>query len=308
MFKHIFVCVLLMGLSGSVIAQTEATISVGSLPIKNNDAIQYMRLSANEESLQVALVRFQPRSGDKTWFVDLVSAVHVADKAYYDELNKRFNDAVLYELVAPEGTKIPYQTTVDKESQSTAGKADWQRAKSPITLIQTMMTDILGLSFQMDAVDYSANHFIHADFSPQEFSDSMEARGETIFGMVLQLWRAGLAKQLTAGNSSNMDIMQLLMASDKQLALKQLMAKEFVGSEAIFDAFEGAEGSTLVAARNQKALKVLKRTLIDKKPESVAIFYGAGHMQDFQQRLITDFDLVPVSVEWIDAWSLTEQP
>jgi hypothetical protein len=69
-------------------------------------------------------------------------------------------------------------------------------------------------------------------------------------------------------------------------------------------AFEGPEGSTLVAARNQKALKVLKRTMVDKEPKSVAIFYGAGHMQDFQQRLMADFDLAPVSIEWLDAWSL----
>lgn len=308
MLKYLFVCVLLLGINGSVSAQFETPAHASILPIENSESVQYMRLSENEDSLQMALVRFQPRSGEKTWFVDLVSAVHIADKSYYDDLNNRFKnyDVVLYELVAPEGTKIPYQATADKKPSDTPQKADRQSAKSPITLIQTLMTDILGLSFQMDAVDYSAKHFVHADFTPKEFADSMEAKGETVFGMVLQLWRAGLAKQLTAGASSNMDMMQLLMASDKQLALKRLMAKEFIGSESVFAAFEGAEGSTLVAARNQKALKVLKRTLVDKKPKSVAIFYGAGHMQDFQQRLITDFDLVPVSVEWVDAWSLTQ--
>ena len=37
-------------------------------------------------------------------YVDLVGAVHIADKRYYRDLNRRFKkyDAVLYELVAPE--------------------------------------------------------------------------------------------------------------------------------------------------------------------------------------------------------------
>src|SRR5262245_4639124 len=41
--------------------------------------------------------------------VDLIGAVHVGDRAYYDELNKLFEgyEVVLYELVAPEGTQIP---------------------------------------------------------------------------------------------------------------------------------------------------------------------------------------------------------
>ena len=41
--------------------------------------------------------------------VDLIGAVHVGEKAYYEALNKQFEDydAVLYELVAPEGTRVP---------------------------------------------------------------------------------------------------------------------------------------------------------------------------------------------------------
>ena len=40
--------------------------------------------------------------------VDLIGAVHIADVAYYNQLNERFKqyDALLYELVAPEGTVV----------------------------------------------------------------------------------------------------------------------------------------------------------------------------------------------------------
>ncbi len=41
--------------------------------------------------------------------VDLIGAVHVGDKTYYDQLNKQFEqyDALLFELVAPKDIKIP---------------------------------------------------------------------------------------------------------------------------------------------------------------------------------------------------------
>lgn len=259
---------------------------------------QYIRMAENSDALQVAVVRFQPRSDSQDWYVDLVSAVHVADAAYFADLNQRFSkyDAVLYEMVAPEGTKItPRQQT---------GEHARTDKTNLLTSIQTTMTDVLGLTYQMDGVDYSPEHFIHADFSPDEFKQSMADRGETITGMILQLWRAGLVRELTAGVGNQLSLFSLLMADDKQLALKRMVAEELAGAESTMTAFEGPEGSTLVAARNQKALKVLKRTRTDKKPQSVAIFYGAGHMQDFQQRLMTEFDMVPVSIEWLDAWSL----
>ncbi|MCX7544967.1 hypothetical protein [Marinicella gelatinilytica] len=261
---------------------------------------QYIRMAEDGNALQVALVRFKPRTGQQDWYLDLVSAVHVADARYFADLNSRFAeyDTVLYEMVAPEGTKITPRQHNESGDKASAGK------NNLLTNIQLKMTDILGLTYQMDGVDYSPKHFVHADFSPDEFKKSMANRGETITGMILQMWRAGLARDLTAGAASQLSLFTLLMADDKQHALKRMVAQELADAESIMTAFEGPEGSTLVAARNQKALNVLKRTLVDKKPQSVAIFYGAAHMQDFQQRLIKDFDLVPTSIEWLDAWNL----
>ncbi len=261
---------------------------------------RFIRIAEDGGSLQVAVVRFKPRSGERNWYVDLVSAVHVADARYFADLNSRFAeyDTVLYEMVAPEGTKITPRQDNESGDKASAGK------NNLLTNIQLKMTDILGLTYQMDGVDYSPKHFVHADFSPEEFKKSMANRGETITGMILQMWRAGLARDLTAGAASQLSLFTLLMADDKQHALKRMVAQELADAESIMTAFEGPEGSTLVAARNQKALNVLKRTLVDKKPQSVAIFYGAAHMQDFQQRLIKDFDLVPTSIEWLDAWNL----
>jgi len=243
------------------------------------------------KALQVSVVRYQSRMGGGVT-VDLVGAVHIGDKQYYQDLNDLFKkyDAVLYELVAPEGTYIP------------KGGVE---SKSILSNIQVTLKNVLGLSFQMEEVDYTQKHFVHADFTPSEFSKSMEAKGESIFSIVFNLWRAGISQQLTGQASSNdFDLLMALMSSDRQNALKSLMAKELANAEGVMSMLEGPEGSTLVAERNKKALKVLKQEMTKSENKSLAIFYGAAHLADFHQRLVGEFDMVPVSEKWIDAWKL----
>ncbi len=253
---------------------------------------EFIRLHevADNKALQVSIVRYQLRQGGDQ-YVDLVGAVHVGDKQYYQDLNELFKsyDAVLYELVAPEGTKIP------------KGGVE---SKSVLSNIQVGLKDILGLSFQMEEVDYTQKHFVHADFTPAEFSASMEAKGESIFSMVFKLWRASISQQLSGqASSSDLDLMMAMFSSDRQNALKTIMAKELSNSNGIMKVLEGPEGSTLVAERNKKALQVLKKEMA-KDHQSFAIFYGAAHLPDFHQRLVNDFDMVPVSTQWVDAWKL----
>lgn len=246
--------------------------------------------SPGHKALQVSVVRYQPRMGGER-YVDLVGAVHVGDKQYYQELNEMFKeyDVVLYELVAPEGTKIP------KGGVET---------KSLLSNIQVGMKNVLGLTFQMEEVDYTPNHFVHADFTPQEFSQSMKDKGESFFSMFFKLWRASISQQLTGQSTSNdFDLMMALLSSDRENALKEIMAKELANSNGVMSVLEGPEGSTLVAARNQKALKVLREQM-NHTHQSFAIFYGAAHLPDFHERLVREFDMVPVSIKWLDAWKL----
>jgi hypothetical protein len=267
------------------------SLSVFSYQV-TTDEPEFIRLvdTQGHKALQVSVVRYQPRTGGEL-MVDLVGAVHVGDRQYYQDLNRLFEqyDAVLYELVAPEGTHIPKGGVKDK---------------SLLSNIQSTMKDVLGLSFQMEEIDYTPRHFVHADFTPEEFSQSMDEKGESVFSIIFNLWRAGVSQQLTGQSStSDFDFMMALFAEDRQNALKSLMARELANSEGMMKALEGPEGSTLVAERNKKALRVLKREMANNH-KSFAIFYGAAHLPDFHQRLISEFDLVPVSTRWLDAWKL----
>ena len=70
--------------------------------------------------------------------VDLVGAVHVGEKSYYAALNECFKkyDAVLYELVAPPGTRIP------KGAKPGA---------HPVAMLQNGLKDMLALEHQLRA-------------------------------------------------------------------------------------------------------------------------------------------------------------
>ena len=60
-------------------------------------------------ALQLAITRFVPAADRSGATVDLIAAIHIADAAYYAELNRRFADydSLLYELVAPVEGRIP---------------------------------------------------------------------------------------------------------------------------------------------------------------------------------------------------------
>src|SRR6476661_5320415 len=71
----------------------------------------FLRIQRDESrepvALQTVIAKYVPASGAKGVEIDLVAVVHIGEKAYYERLNKEFEkyDAVLYELVAPEGKK-----------------------------------------------------------------------------------------------------------------------------------------------------------------------------------------------------------
>ncbi len=257
----------------------------------------FLRLARDAQerptALQAAIVHCVPKDkSKKAPTVDLVSAVHVGEKNYYRQLNREFRkyDVVLYELVAPQGTKIP--------------KGGGGGSGSPVSALQMGMKDMLELEFQLEAVNYTRKNFVHADMSPEQFRKSMEERNESVFKMALRMFGYAIAKQAAdPGGSSDAELLMALFAKDRAQAMKRVMAEQFQDMEGSLMALEGPDGSTLISARNDVALGVLRKQIAAGK-KNIAIFYGAGHMPHFAQRLREDFDLVPASTRWLDAWDL----
>jgi hypothetical protein len=225
--------------------------------------------------------------------VDLVAAVHVGEASYYRKLNKIFKDydALLYELVAPEGTRIP---------KGGGGAA----RSSPVGALQGGMTSILGLAFQLENIDYTKDNFVHADLSPTEFSESMKARGESFMQMFFRMMGQAMAQQShDPTGSSDMKLLMALFSEDRDLKLKRILAEQFEDLEVSMAALEGPDGSTLITERNKRALEVLAKQIKAGK-RNVGIFYGAGHLPGIERDLIEDFGLKRSKIRWIEAWNL----
>jgi hypothetical protein len=277
--------------------KTGARTKVQNAAADKAEKSKYLRIVRNSGDdivgLETAIVSFAPATGkDSGVRVDLVAAVHVADKAYYKELNKRFGhyDVVLYELVAPEGTRIP------------KGGHKEKRAGNLISILQLAMKNMLELEFQLDEVDYTAKNLVHADLSPDQFTKSMHDGKESFFEMFARVLAYAMAKQNQTGGG-DVDAFTALLEKNRALALKRLLAEQFEEMEGMMTAIDGPKGSTLISGRNKRVMEVLKKQIAAGK-KKIAIFYGAGHMVDMEKRLGTDFSLKPTKTQWLKAWNM----
>jgi hypothetical protein len=257
----------------------------------------YLRVKESDDkkplALQTAIVRYRGKAGSKYAgrIVDLVGVVHIGQRDYYSDLNKRLAgyDSVLYELVAPDGTRIKPE--------------DLEKRRSILASMQTGMKDMLNLEYQLELIDYMAENFRHADMSPDEFVEDLERRGDSVWKMVARMMGAGLASSASTGGDAGMIF--ALLSNDRSKKMKQTMARQLVDIELVTAGIDDANGeNTLIKGRNGKAFQILKEEL-DAGKEKIAVFYGAGHLPDMVERLENEFDMKVRKTTWLDAWDLT---
>jgi len=258
---------------------------------------EFIRIQRNENrdpvALQTAIAKYVPAGGEKGAEIDLVAVVHIGEQAYYERLNKEFEkyDALLYELVAPEGNKPP--------------KGGEMKSDNPLAMLQQGMTFFLGLEHQLEVVDYRKSNFIHADLSPEGMKKAMKERGEDkmtiILGVIADLLRKrNLDADKPEPQAPDISLTDLLNPKK----FKRIMAQQFedAGGDV---SLGGTINRLLVEDRNKACIKVLQQQLTAGK-KKIAIFYGAAHMPDFDKRLKEDFGMKRTESEWITAWNLAD--
>ena len=296
--KHVLAGILLATLlSPHAIGQVAPAKRTSNVKKKKADEeSSYLRLIRDKHEdpieMQTSVVSFTYKEeGKPSVVVDLIGAVHVADKGYFRKLNRLFTqyDSLLYELVAPEENNVPTGGT----------------SQHPVGQMQQGMKSMLDLAYQLEEIDYTKKNFVHADMSPEEFSRVMGQRGESFPQMLMKMMGAALVMQKADGRGSDADILFAFFAKDRSKRLKQVMSTQFGNLDSTMGILEGEDGSTIIGQRNRKALEVLRRELKNGK-KRIGIFYGAGHLPDMEKRLAEGFGLYPnkKSIKWLTAWDM----
>ncbi len=261
-------------------------------PSAPTDYIRYQE-DQDRARLETAVTRFENDGGVS---VDLIGAVHVADKEYYDALNLRFStyDCVLYELVGGE-----YRDRVQTSQSSEAGKMKW------LGLLQERMKEALELTGQMEGIRYDAPNFVHADMGIGEFFGNQEQKGESFLGLWMKAWKA----QMEIGSEGRKfdqpglaRILEILCRKDGSSELKRIVAREFDQVEKLMEGIESDGGTVIIGERNRLALQVMDKE-IAKGKRKLGIFYGAAHMPDMARKL-RGRGFVLKSTVWLTAWDL----
>lgn len=255
----------------------------------------FTRVAVDDEerprALQMSVVTYEPADGKDILSVDLVGAIHIGDPSYYAELNERFReyDVLLYELVAPQDAAV--NGGLDKRS-------------GILSTTQVGMTKLLGLSFQLDEINYDQTNFVHADLSPEELRQSMADRGESLYVYFWRIFFATLDEYAKDPlGLQDLQTLSTMVASGQDDSFKTMIAYEMTNIDRVQDILGEDSDSAVIGARNQRAIDVLKRE-VDAGAKRVGIFYGVAHMPDLEERLLDQLGLEYSATDWVDAWRL----
>jgi len=260
-----------------------------ALPAQEPDYLRYVENKDGSSSLQTAITTFTNATGAT---VDLVGAVHIADKAYFADLNQRFKDydAVLYELV---GGPMPKEGNLTDRPQDP--KLAW------IASMHQRLQQGLALSSQLHEIDYRAANFVHADMTIEQFHAAREQKSESFLGLLFKAM--DVQSQLdNAGGPGLVKLLEILVREDSADDLKRLIGREFDSMENLIAGLEAGDGTVIITERNRIALEKLQAE-IKRGKKRLAIFYGAAHLPVMEKELIQR-GFTQTKTEWVKAWAI----
>jgi len=275
------------------ILQTFAIARAATPATQPGQTPQFLRFVEGENGggkLEAAIVTYKDANGV---VVHLDSALHVAEKPFYDGMNKTFEgyDLLLYEMVKPKDMPPP-----EPGFKSTSAISSFQR----------FLQDVLALDFQLDDIDYTKPNFLNADLDYETFSRMQTERGESILGIMLKSMLHEMSREAAGqGRANNFGMFELLVAlraPDRPRQLKLLLGRQFDNIEDQMAGLTGPNGSVIITERNKAVIEALKKAIADGK-KNIGIFYGAGHMRDMESRLLA-MGFKPTGIEWRVGWDM----
>ena len=239
---------------------------------------------------------FKPASGEGPE-VELLGAIHVGERAYYQQLQKHMDAAecVLYEGVKDE-TKTYKKLTPEEKAKEAAGTA-YQK-----------FANLTGRSYQKLNIDYERKQSENCDMTIQQMRAILDAevalggqgavdatRAIKKFSFIIKLMRGdstlfnlAIWVQRMSYNKADLRLKEVLHAcEDKQLADPLLNSRLY---------------KLLVEDRNDHVIKELSHRLkTHSKVKKFLVIYGAAHLPGMEKSLL-ELGYVPSGpIKWLEA-------
>lgn len=228
----------------------------------------------HDDKLQIASKTFIPRNGVGPK-VTLLGAVHIGEKTYYEQLQKRLNkaDLVLYEGIGCQSEAEEIEKNCPERKAKGGGHAATAK--------------LLKLECQTDNIKKNPN-FVHADMSLVELLDYTKIeRGKPLCERLKAAGKNSDRKppQVSANKLRNVVALSLIKDMSHE--------REYAGEEFLVH-----------YKRNELVMKKLKAELPKYRTgQEVMIFYGAAHMPDMELSL-QDMGYVLDESDWLSVFSL----
>lgn len=266
-------------------------------PAKMAAFLRPVDLPAGARGLQTSSTEYRPASGagPSVW---LIGVAHLGSEAYFQAIQQRLDrhTVVLYEGIGLRDVKDAPGTRADDPG------------------IQTTLAKALGLKFQLDSIDYRRRSFVNSDLHVPELQQEVKRRGvdpaqpagEETFDQLVEALQGtgamgGALSQMVGilGSTPQMQEMTKTMLIEVLGQAGELMGLAKNLSPDMRDLFD-----VILTQRNAVVMRDLRMHLGQLQPtDSIAVFYGAAHMDEIAQRLRDELNYTPVKTEWDTAFS-----
>jgi len=281
-----------------------------------DDAAKVKLTKSRQRLLAIMIERYRKQHGAYPESVDELvgkltgSQARVVTGAMLDAWGKPFNYTLsegpnagpaTFDLVSP-GSGTP-EALVKFSDQPPLTKSE--RASRSGQGIQTKLAEALGLSFQLSVMDYNQSSWRNSDMTIDQVQAKMAESGANADALFKLLDGSSLSGRIAG-------FILGIVKANPQLALmtKVMMVETLANADEVIESQAKNTGMSsfmkvIVHDRNEAVFADLEKVLLDEPHiKSVAIFYGAGHLPDMEERLITKFGYTFESQIWFPAISV----
>jgi hypothetical protein len=189
--------------------------------------------------------------------------------------------------------------------------------------LQRSLATSLGLAFQLDCIRYDDPRFQSCDMTAKQMTDTIKlldrqgeepgqpgqpgdpGSGERKLTELMQMMRGGSISSSVA----KIALQVLQMSPKSQVAIKYMLAEMLALAGSDLEKMIAQDEATrklmqaILHERNQVVLAGI-RSAMEKKPApaSLAVFYGAAHMDAVELALVRDLGYAPAETRWFSAF------